>query len=117
MSPDFIVEINDTSNPSAKLIILKGELDETVVDDFKAKLDTVLDDAKNQVFILNLHDLEFINSKGIGFLVSIHSHLAKDKRRLVIVDAQEAVMDVISLVGLNSIIPYYATIDEAINSL
>jgi anti-anti-sigma factor len=117
MSPDFIVEINDTLNPSAKIMVLKGELDETVLDNFKVKLEPVWDDSKIQTFIFNLHDLEFINSKGIGFLVSVHSHLAKDKRRLIIVDAQEAVMDVITLVGLTSIIPYYATIEEALANI
>ncbi len=117
MPSDFIVEINDTSNPSAKIVALKGELDEAVLDDFKTKLDPVSNDTKIQTIIFNLHDLEFINSKGIGFLVSIHTHLAKDKRHLVIVDAQEAVMDVITLVGLNSIIPYHDTLEEAIASL
>jgi len=117
MPADFSVEITDTSSPNAKIVALKGELDESVLDDLKAQLDPIWNDANIQTFIFNLHDLEFINSKGIGFLVSVHSHLAKDKRHLVIADAQEAVMDVVSLVGLTSIIPYHATLDEAIASL
>jgi len=114
MPSDFSVEITDTSSPNAKIVVLRGELDESVLDDLRSRLDSIWNDANIQIFIFNLHDLEFINSKGIGFLVSVHSHLAKDKRQLILADAQEAVMDVVSLVGLTSIIPYYATLDEAL---
>jgi anti-anti-sigma factor len=117
MPSDFSAEIADTSNPGAKIIALKGELDESVLDNLRAQLEPIWNNASVQTFIFNLHDLEFINSKGIGFLVSIHSHLARGKRHLIIVDAQEAVMDVISLVGLTSIISYYDTLDEALASL
>jgi len=117
MPSDFSAEVTDTSNPSAKVVVLKGELDESVLDNLRAQLEPIWDDTNIKTFILNLHDLEFINSKGIGFLVSIHSHLAKDKRQLVMADAQEAVMDVVSLVGLTSVIPYHATLDEALAAL
>lgn len=117
MPSDFSTEIIDTSNPDTKVIMLRGELDESVIDVLRAKIDPIWDDINIKNFIFNLHDLEFINSKGIGFFVSVHSHLAKEKRRLILAEAQDAVMDVMSLVGLTSIIPHYEILEEALSNL
>ena len=117
MPSEFSVDITDSTSPAIKVVSLKGELDESVLDSLKTQLDPLLDDASVLTIILNFKDLEFINSKGIGFLVSVHTHLSKDARKMVMVAASEAVMDVISLVGLTSIIPYFATLDEAVATL
>ena len=117
MSSDFSVEITDCDKPNSKVVNFKGEFDESVLEDLKAQLDPVLNDTNVSSLVFNMKELEFINSKGIGFLVSVHTHLAKDQRHLVMCDANEAVMDVVSLVGLTSIIPYYENCQEAISSL
>ena len=114
MSEDFSVEIKDEAGGQTKVAHLKGELDETSMEALKQQLDPILNDTKVTKLILDFTNLEFINSKGIGYLVSVHTHLTKDARSLVIVNAIEPVMDVISLVGLTSIIPYFSTLDEAL---
>lgn len=117
MPSEFSLEITDSSNSSAKIISLKGELDESVLDNLKTQIDPILNDSNVLTMLLNFHDLEFINSKGIGYIVSIHTHLSKDGRKMIMVGATEAVMDVISLVGLTSIIPYFETMEEAVATL
>jgi anti-sigma B factor antagonist len=114
MPSDFSVELTDSVNPKVKIATFGGELDEDAFEGLRAKLDPVLDDMETQVIIFNLHDLEFINSKGIGFFVFAYTHLAKSRRQLILADARESVMDVMSLVGLTSVIPYYETLDEAL---
>lgn len=116
MTSNFSVNITDSSNPSIKVIELVGELDESRLEELKNSTDTVLNDSNVSSIIFNMANLEFINSKGIGFLVSFHTHLTKDGRKMILVAAQEAVMDVISLVGLTSIIPYFENVDEALAS-
>jgi anti-anti-sigma factor len=113
----FTADIAESSTETTKILVFHGELDESYLEDLKKQLDPILDDANIKSLIFDLHDLEFINSKGIGFIVSIHTHLAKDKRTLILIDAQEAVMDVVSLVGLTSIIPYYSSLEEALNNV
>ena len=117
MAAEFSVDVTDSANPAAKVLVFKGEFDESVLESLKAQLDPLLNDANIQALVLNFHDLEFINSKGIGFLVSMHTHLTKDGRKMLMADAQQAVMDVVSLVGLTTIIPYFATVDDAVASL
>lgn len=114
MSEDFSVEIKDEGNQQTKVAHLKGELDETSLEALKQQIDPILADTKVTKLILDFTNLEFINSKGIGYLVSVHTHLTKDARSLAIASAIEPVMDVISLVGLTTIIPYFSTVDEAL---
>jgi stage II sporulation protein AA (anti-sigma F factor antagonist) len=113
MSHDFSVEIKEAGKPDAKVVVLNGELDEMSIDDLKAELDPHLNDKGLNELIFDLTNLEFINSKGIGYIVSVHTHLTKNKRAMKLAAASEAVMDVISLVGLTTIIPYFKTLEEA----
>ena len=100
-----------------KVVAIIGEMDEASLDPLKAQLDPLLEDMNVKTILFNLSNLEFINSKGIGYLVSVHTHLSKDQRVLILAGANETVMDVISLVGLTTIIKYFGTVEEAMSSL
>ena len=117
MGAEITLNIKDSTKPEVKIVDFQGELDESNLESSKQILEPLLKDNAIKGIVLNFHSLEFINSKGIGFLVSVHTHLTKDGRKLAIVDASEPVMDVISLVGLTSIIGYYNTVDEAVAAL
>jgi anti-anti-sigma factor len=117
MASGFSISLSDGSDTVTKVVALTGELDETNMDDLRDRITPVLTDLNIKTVIFHLKDLSFINSKGIGYLVSVHTHLAKNQRRLIMAEAQEPVMDVVSLVGLTTIIPYFATLEEAIASL
>lgn len=111
---DFAVEIADGRSASVKVVHLTGELDEVTVEELKGHLDPLLADSNVHQLIFDFTKLEFINSKGIGYLVSVHTHLTKDGRTMVMAGATQEVMDVLSLVGLTNIIPYHATLEEAL---
>lgn len=117
MASELSVIIADGPNPAVKVVTLVGEMDESNIESVRGQLDTLLADLSVVHLVFDLAQLEFINSKGIGYLVSVHTHLSKDKRVLILADAQEAVMDVISLVGLTTIIKYFQTLDEALQNL
>ena len=113
---DLNIQISDGIK-TAKIVILAGEMDEDSIEKLKETINEPFNDLNVKAIIFDLSDLEFINSKGIGYLVSVHTHLSKDKRQLILTSAREVVMDVISLVGLTSIIKYYDTTEEALASL
>ncbi len=117
MASELSVSVTDSSNPSVKIVALAGEMDETNIDTLRKELEPFLNDLGITHLVFDLSKLEFINSKGIGYLVSVHTHLSKDKRVMILASAQEAVMDVISLVGLTTIIKYFQTLDEALQNL
>jgi stage II sporulation protein AA (anti-sigma F factor antagonist) len=117
MASELTVNISDGPNVASKVVLLTGEMDETSIESIRQQLDPVLNDQNVKTLVFDLSKLEFINSKGIGYIVSVHTHLSKDKRELILTCASEAVMDVISLVGLTTIIKYFATLEEALGSL
>ena len=117
MSADFSVEITDGRSPDVKIAHLQGELDEVSIEALKEEIDKHLANGTVARLIFDCTNLDFINSKGIGYLVSVHTHLAKDGHMMIIAAANEPVMDVISLVGLTTIIPYFATVEEALTQL
>lgn len=114
---ELTLTLPDSPNPSAKVISFTGEMDESTIESIKPQIDQSLADTTIKFLIFDLTNLEFINSKGIGYLVSVHTHLSKDQRELILTGAGEAVMDVISLVGLTSIVKYFKTTEEALANL
>jgi len=108
------VTVADGPTPEKKIISLFGELDETAAEEIKKKIDPLLQNDQVHSIVLNLKDLEYINSKGIGFLVFLFTHLSKTRRQFILAEAQESVLDVMSLVGLNSLIPYFEHLEEAL---
>ncbi|MFH0820238.1 MAG: STAS domain-containing protein [Candidatus Peregrinibacteria bacterium] len=115
MTSELIIKISDSPKPEAKVVSFAGEMDETNVEQARKDLTPLLNDSSIKTLVFDFKNLKFINSKGIGYLVSVHTHLAKDHRKLVLTQAQEAVMDVINLIGLTSIISYYETVEEALS--
>ncbi len=115
----------DGDNPKAKtpgalgghysVFALKGELDETRLEEIQAQLAPLLADKSAQALILDCSQMSYLNSRVIGYIVSLHTHLSREGRRLILAHAQEAVMDVFQLVGLATIIPYFATVEEAVS--
>lgn len=116
MSSDFMTEVTDGKEAKTKVVHISGELDEVSIEQLKGAIDPLLNDTSVTQLIFDFGKLEFINSKGIGYLVSVQTHLAKDGRSMAIAAAPEPVMDVISLVGLTNIIPYHNTLEEALSS-
>ena len=114
---DLQVTISDGPKQGIKIISLTGEMDESRIEPLRQQVETLYNDASIKILLFDLGKLEFINSKGIGYLVSVHTHLSKYQKILVLAAANEAVMDVISLVGLTTIIKYFSSVEEALNVL
>ncbi len=115
--PELTINIADAEKVGVKIITLTGEMDEASIENVKAQIDPLLDNTETTTILFDLKGLVFINSKGIGYLVSIQTHMSKSGRAIMITQANDSVMDVISLVGLTSIIKYFATLEEAIGSI
>lgn len=114
MTTEFSVDIGEGNDPGTKVVHITGELDEVTVKQLQENVDPLLADTTMKQLVFDFTSMTFINSKGIGYLVSVHSHLTKDGRNMKMAGASESVMDVLSLVGLTNIIPYSATLEEAL---
>lgn len=115
-----VVEININSVPNhdeIKIIRLKGEIDESNLDDFRQVTDQMLTDASVQKIVFNLKDLSFINSKVIGYMAAFYNQLNQASKKMVFAEASGSIMEILSLVGLTNLIEYFEQEDEAVSAL
>jgi len=82
---------------------------------FQAQIQALLDAGKKQVLV-NLEKVNWINSTGIGILISGYSVLDKQGGKLKLVHVSERIHNVLKITRLNTIFEYYETEDEAVRS-
>jgi anti-anti-sigma factor len=115
---DINITIEDIAVSSgdkiAKQISLKGQLDETNVDE-KAKLIYALIEQfpKNLNLLMDFENLEYMNSKSIGYLTDWYGKVSEGGGKIVIAKARPNILDILEVVGLTQLITCYATSDEA----
>jgi anti-sigma B factor antagonist len=64
--------------------------------------------------VVDLSSVGFIDSTGLGILVSTLKHVRESDGRLDVVVATPRVLKVFSLTGLDVVIPLHATLDGAL---
>ena len=67
--------------------------------------------------ILDLAELQFINSEGIGFITDVYNRFTAQNKKILIINASTQIMDIFNLVGLNQLITCLNSEEEAANSL
>ncbi len=102
------------SGQTVKLVICEGQLDESNVDE-KAKTVYELIEKNNQnLFLLfDFENLEYMNSKAIGYLTDWYGKVNEGKGKIVIAKAKSNILDILQVVGLTQLITCYGTLDEA----
>ena len=64
-------------------------------------------------FVLDLEDVTFINSTGLGYLVKLGMTLDRQHRRFALARPVRQVERTIRLIGLDSKLPLFGTLEEA----
>ncbi len=95
------------------IINVNGEMD--LYNSYKLK-DLIIKmlDKKVNKFIINLNDVEYIDSSGIGALIFICSTLKKSNLSLYISNIRGSVKKVIELTKLTGYLPLVGTVQEAL---
>ncbi|MGW0033522.1 STAS domain-containing protein [Streptomyces sp. NPDC003314] len=60
--------------------------------------------------------MSFMDSSGINVFIFAHQHLSDLQGRLCIAAPREAVLRVLSLIGVDSVIPCHPTLEGALNA-
>lgn len=93
-------------------INIKGEIDRDTIEIFKNKMEEFIKSFNQKHLVLNMENLEFINSEGIGFLSDIQNRLSTKEKSVAILNASDRIMDIFQLVGLDQIITCCSSMDE-----
>jgi stage II sporulation protein AA (anti-sigma F factor antagonist) len=99
---------------TAKLLIFKGQLDETNVDEKSKMVYEIIEQTpQNLNLILDLEGLEYMNSKSIGYLTDWYSKVTEGGGKVAIAKARPNILDILEVVGLTQLVTCYPTVDEA----
>jgi anti-sigma B factor antagonist len=106
------MELKIRKSQEIYIVDVQGELDLYNAYKLKELLTKMLE--KNiELFIINLDEVEYIDSSGIGVLIYISSTVKKLNLKLAITNVHGSVQKVMELTKLTDYFPITATLDEA----
>ncbi len=109
------MEINVNESNGVAIVYLKGRLDLSSGTALKEQIKTLFNDEKIKIH-LNLSDVEFINSSGLGALVSIMKETRLRKGRLSLSNLASYVQEIFDITQLSHIFEIFPTEEEALSS-
>ena len=98
-------------------IHMSGEVDINNLDELEKAVAPMIEKKSIKAFVIDCSNLEFIDSKIVGYIAYLHTTLNHSGRTLTIANTNETINDILTLVGLTTIIPAFESVDEAIQSL
>jgi anti-sigma B factor antagonist len=99
-------------NGVSVLIIEDERIDAHNSAELKEYLLQMIDGGVNQI-IVQLEHVRFIDSSGLGALLSGHKHLAAKSGKLALAKIQQQVLSMFELTRLNRVFEIYTDINEA----
>lgn len=109
------MDITVKEQGNVNVLILKGKLDLANSGTLKDIIKSLLDQNKNK-FHLNMTDVDFINSSGLGALVSLMKEIKVSKGRITMSNLAPYVSEIFEITQLSSVFEIYADQPEAIES-
>ena len=110
------MELKIRKNEDIYIIDVLGEMD--LYNSYKLKeLLMKMIEKKIENFIINMNEVEYIDSSGIGALIYITSTIKKMNLHLSITNVHGSVKKVIELTKLSSFFPIISSLEEAIKTM
>ncbi len=97
------------------VIDITGQLDAFTTPDVKAEFKK-LTDSRHYKLVLNLKQVDYVNSTGIGAIVAVAQQVRRRKGDLKLFGMKADIRKVFDLVGASKILEIFETEQEALNS-
>ena len=85
------------------IIRLKGELDQASVTSLKYRVSEVIDKYRIKNLVINMSEVPFMDSSGIGFIIGRYTQIKQRKGKIVICSMNEIVERIFNLSVLKKI--------------
>jgi len=111
------VEVSVTSRPSGErsVVHVSGEVDVYTAPMLREELAALID-AEHANLVVDLAEVSFMDSTGLGVLVGALKKIKTLGGELRLVIDQEKVLKVFRITALTQVFPIYATLDEALKA-
>jgi anti-sigma B factor antagonist len=109
-------EIADAGLGGAPGVAVRGEVDVSAVPALTTALDAAIRESEG-AFVIDLCDVEFLDSSGLSALLRARALLARDDRQLAVVCPPGPVRRLFDLAGVGELVVVLATREEALSAL
>ncbi|MDQ7032668.1 MAG: STAS domain-containing protein [Desulfonauticus sp.] len=98
-------------NNEVYLVKIVGELEIDSVEKLKPKLEAVIESDRN-ILAIDLSEITFMDSTGIGFLVALNNKLKRKGKKLVLVKPSVQVIKTLKLINIYHFFDQIEDIDK-----
>jgi len=95
---------------------LKQNIDVTTSTEFKARVTDLINQGNN-FFLLNLSEVDFVDSSGLGVMISILKTLTLNNGDIVLCELNIPVLNLFNLTRMNTVFKICSTEKEGLESL
>ena len=99
--------VHSETPDQALLIEFSGEMDAAGCADIRPELEQILSTSEQKTVVLDLADVSFIDSSGIGVIVFLYKRFKSRSQALEIVNVQGQPRELIELLRIGSAIPVH----------
>ena len=104
------------------IVSLKGDFSQESVTQFRKDIQPYLEDATTHAIIVNMQEVTYIDSSGLGMITFLHKKLIKGgaalrPKKFVLCDLNLRINEVFQMSGLYNILKIYSTEEEALKAL
>lgn len=98
------------------IVNLSGEIDVYTAPKFKESLINLIEEGFHDI-VVNLQEVTFMDSTGLGALVGGLKRIKPLGGSLVLICNQDKILKIFEITGLNKVFPIYQDADQAIKAL
>jgi anti-sigma B factor antagonist len=103
----------DESHPPFTVLAVAGEVDVATAPSLRARLVELVGDGKVKL-IVDLEKVDFLDSTGLGVLVSVVKRVRDEKGDLALVCTREQILKVLEITGLTSVFAIHSSLSDAL---
>lgn len=98
------------------VLALDGEIDLVSAATVRESLAAIVNDHTDRTVVIDLRDVTFMDSSGVGALLSAYRPLKLQQRPLLVAEPQPIVARVLGITNVERLIPVVETVDQAVEN-
>lgn len=95
------MDLNYKKDGNTIVVYLKGRLDVHQVDEVEKEIKTLLNSETSSHLIINLKDIDYVSSSGIGMFVTVMNILKQRDKKFCICSLNSSVKRIMEIVEMN----------------
>ncbi len=107
------MKLNIKKNQDTIVLYLNGRLDVHNIEEIEKEIRALLDEEKSSHFVINLQDIDYVCSSGLGLFVSIMDIIKQRGKKFGVCGLKSSVKRIMELVEMNVLFNIFEDEKEA----